>query len=246
MQSQNLELSDYLPTDWQLCPTMRGLRLVAPNGEDAKLFFAGAEKFLKQSASHLKATIELFWEGCAEPLRVEGAMPLEQPQVNSYGASRLSVDASYEAIEDFIRGQRAAGKIVTVMSMNDRNPAKNDLFLAVNDLQIQHRAGGWKMNDWIGTNAKSTVWVRSFDGTLPKVNSREAGHNYYQELIRRIKAGEHFIEGFEYLIDRPNNAGLWLDVTDYHFAANYGGTAIRIAVSAPQHSTLIEHYEAAS
>lgn len=173
-----------------------------------------------------------------EPLTIKTS-----PIISSYAPARLSVDASYEAIQDFIAGQRAAGKIVTIMSMCDRDPAKNDLFLAVNDLQIQHRAGGWRMNDWIGTNAKSTVWVRSFDSTLPKAGSRPPGHNYYSELIRRIKSGEHFIQGFEYLIDRPNNAGLWLDVTDYHFASDFGGTAIRIAVSDPTNSTQVESYE---
>lgn len=70
MTSGHLELSEYLPTDWQLCPTIRGLRLVAPNGEDAELFFQGAKRYLKESAEHLKATIELFWDGCECPLEI--------------------------------------------------------------------------------------------------------------------------------------------------------------------------------
>jgi hypothetical protein len=71
VQSQHLELSDYLPADWQLCPpTLRGIRLIAPNGEDASLFFEGAKRYLKQTAEHLKATIEVIWEGCEKPLEI--------------------------------------------------------------------------------------------------------------------------------------------------------------------------------
>lgn len=253
-----MEIREYLPRGWRLEPQSTGLTIYATDAELAEEFHIGAKDLLERSAQNMQSVIQIAWDGCKAPLKVGKSkavkasikpdrepQPVHQPAANdSYAADRISVSASYEEVEDFVRGQRQSGKIVTIMSMNDRNPALNDLFLKVNDLQIQHRAGGWKMNQWVGTNARATVWVRSFDGTLPAIASRESGWNYYQELIRLLRSGETYIPGFQYLIDRPNNAGLWLDLTNYHFVEDYGGTAIRIAVSDPKDSTLIEEYAA--
>jgi hypothetical protein len=158
----------------------------------------------------------------------EPSVPQDAPAIvtSSYGASRISPNASYEAIEDFIRGRRLDGKIVTVMSMG------TDRFLKVNELQIRERAGGWTMEDWVGTDAKN-LWRRSLLGTLP------GGANYYQRLIHLVTA-DHYIPEFVYLIDRPKNGGLWEDVTTYHYCHDYGGVAVRIAVSTPGQSRLVE------
>ena len=205
------------------------------------LYEPGRERPYQIDATWIRNTSQ------SEPIEPAEPFPVDTPDpASSYAPSRIDPDASYDAVEDFVRGMKASGKIVTIMSMNDKDPSKNDLFLKVNDLQIQHRAGGWKMNEWVGTDAKSTVWVRSFDGTLPRAEGRPTGHNYYSELVGRIRSGETFIQDYFYLIDRPNRAGLWADLTDYHFVRDYGGCAIRIAVSDPQNSTLIESYEVAA
>ena len=156
----------------------------------------------------------------------ESSQESSQPTIESYGAARISHFAKYEAIEDFVRGQRMEGKIVTIMSMG------TDKFLKVNDLQIQERAGGWSMDDWVGTDAKQ-LWLRSLRGTLP------GRVNYYQRLIDLVTS-DHYIPEYNYLIDRPNNGGLWEDVTTYHYAEDYGGVAVRIAVSTPGQSRRVE------
>lgn len=247
MAQQIVQLHEFIPIDWTIKPFADGLRIIAPSKYAATCFKKGAKKLLREAAGRL-GVIEISWDGCSSPIRIAsmnqpGNNPRSVAETSSYAPARIDPDASFDEIEDFIRGAKAAGKIVTVMSMNDRDPAKNDLFLRVNDLQIQHRAGGWTIADWVGTDAKSTVWIRSFDGSLPATSLREAGWNYYKELVNLLRSGERFIPGFEYLIDRPNQAGLWLDVTDYHFAEDYGGCAVRIAVSDPKNSTLIQAYD---
>lgn len=235
-QIQSLELSSYLPDGWQIKLEKAGVQLVAPGCTAANVFLDGQIGNLIASAANLKKPISIVWDGCNHPFEishrlsaVSGSPSVPDPQVpevGSYGASRISPFAQYDAIEDFVRGQRANEKIVTVMSMG------SDRFLKVNDLQIRDRAGGWNMDDWIGTDAKR-LWIRSLRGTLP------GGVNYYQNLIDLVTT-DYYIPEFRYLIDRPNNGGLWEDFTTYHYAHDYGGVAVRIAVSTPGQSRQIE------
>lgn len=222
----HLELSDYLPADWQLCPIGRGLRLIAPNSEEGHLFFTGAARYLKMSAEALRATIELTWNGCNEPLRVEGVQT-EPAQPDSYGAAVIAPDASYQAVMDFIAGKQAEGLIVTVMGMG------SDKFFFVNGAQVQDRGGN--AETWIGVDAKSLVWSRSLTGTLP---GRDRGVNYYarlHELLERDKS----IPGFEYCVTRPDGS-LHRDTSTYFYLDNYLGVPARLAVSRVGDSELLE------
>lgn len=227
MQSSRLELSDYLPADWQLCPTMHGVRLIAPSAEDAGLFFQGAKHYLKATADYLRAVIELAWEGCNEPLRIEGTSLPAQPQISSYGASTIAPDANYQAVMDFVFGQQAEGLIVTIMGM------KSDRFLFVNGAQVVDRGGN--AETWIGVDAKSLVWSRSLTGTLP---GRDRGVNYYAELYRLLEQDKS-IPGFSYCVTRPNG-DLHRDVSSYFLIENYLGVPARIAVSRVGDSELVE------
>ena len=224
--TSHLELSEYLPDDWQLCPTIRGLRLVAPSSEDASIFFNGAARYLKLSAEALRATIELVWDGCAEPLRVEGGQP-ELAQPDSYGASIIQPAASYAEVMDFISGKQSENLIVTVMSMG------TDKFLFVNGAQVQDRGGN--AETWIGVDAKSLVWSRSLTGTLP---GRDRGVNYYarlHELLERDKS----IPDFSYCVTRPDGS-LRRDVSTYFYLEDYLGVPARLAVSRVGDSELVE------
>jgi hypothetical protein len=203
------------------------LRLVAPSGEDASMFFNGAARYLKMSAEALRATIELVWEGCNEPLRIEGIQPEPAVTVSSYGASTIASDASYQAVMDFVAGQQAEGMIVTIMGMG------SDLFLFVNGAQVSDRGGN--AETWIGVDAKSLVWSRSLTGTLP---GRDRGVNYYarlHELLERDKS----IPGYTYCVTRPNG-DLHRDVSSYFLIENYLGVPARIAVSRVGDSELVE------
>lgn len=223
---QHLELSDYLPADWQLCPIGRGLRLIAPNSEEGHLFFTGAARYLKMSAESLRSNIELTWQGCAEPLRVEGGQ-VEPVQPDSYGAAVIAPSATYQAVMDFISGKQAEGLIVTVMSMG------SDKFLFVNGAQVQDRGGD--AETWLGIDAKSLVWSRSLTGTLP---GRDKGVNYYarlHELLERDKS----IPDFEYVVTRPSG-DLHRDVSSYFYLDSYLGVPARLAVSRVGDSELLE------
>ncbi|MBF2074563.1 MAG: hypothetical protein IGS50_12495 [Synechococcales cyanobacterium C42_A2020_086] len=227
MQSQHLELSEYLPPDWQLCPTRQGLRLVAPSADDASLFFQGAGHYLKQSADYIRAAIEVVWEGCNEPLRVEGPTIPSAPSINSYGPSIIAPHASYAEAMDFIAGKQAEGLIVTVMAMG------SDRFLFVNGAQVADRGGN--AETWIGVDAKALVWHRSLTGTLP---GREKGVNYYARLHELLERDRQ-IPDFSYCVTRPNG-DLHRDVSTYFYIENYLGVPARIAVSRVGDSELVE------
>ncbi len=230
MQSNRLELSDYLPADWQMRPTQQGLKLIAPNHEDAGLFFQGAKQYLADSAKYLKAAIEVVWEGCSEPLRVEGPQQQSQPQIDSYGASIIAPGASYQAVMDFIAGKQQEGLIVTVMAM------KSDKFLFVNGAQVSNRGGN--AETWIGVDAKQLVWSRSLTGTLP---GKDRGINYYARLYELLESDRH-IPDWGYFVTRPNG-DLYRDVSSYFYLENYLGVAARIAVSRVGDSELVESAE---
>lgn len=227
MQSQHLELSDYLPADWRLYPTCSGVRLIAPSAEDAGLFFEGARRCLQATADHLKSAIELVWDGCHEPLRVEGTAQPQPPQVNSYGASTIAADASYLEVMDFVAGRQAEGLIVTIMAM------QSDKFLFVNGAQVIDRGGN--AETWIGVDAKSLVWSRSLTGTLP---GRDRGINYYARLYELLERDKTIPE-FTYCVTRPNG-DLHRDVSTYYLLDDYLGVPARIAVSRVGNSELVE------
>jgi|GEM_PF-972132 len=243
--------------DCEIGITSSSLCIHAPHFESAKALRQSFKWVAIQAQKLGRRDSLIYFPGCVKPYQVPAGMAITdqepdenegrdfqsqannspqsdselsqespQPTIESYGAARISPFAKYEAIEDFVRGQRAEGKIVTVMSMG------TDKFLKVNDLQIQERAGGWTMDDWVGTDAKQ-LWLRSLRGTLP------GRVNYYQQLIDLVTT-DHYIPEYNYLIDRPNNGGLWEDVTTYHYAEDYGGVAVRIAISTPGQSRRVE------
>lgn len=135
------------------------------------------------------------------------------PIISSYAPNRIRPEASEEEVDDFIRGKKAEGLIVTITAM------KNDKCLKVNDLQAIDRGGGWDAQDWIGIDFK-TLWRDSFLRFKP---------NYYGDLVDRI-ASERAIEGFYYHIRRPSGA-LAEYSTDYFFADHFLQGSVRIGVS---------------
>ncbi|MBE9178641.1 hypothetical protein IQ268_08720 [Oculatella sp. LEGE 06141] len=209
---QKLELNDYLPSNWQVLPTANGVRLVAPNGMDAQFFYEGAREYLKLSAQTL-GSIELLWDGCAQPIKVEGMASAKSPSIDSYAPSKISPDANHEAVADFIKGKKAEGLIVTITSM------VSDKCLLVNDLQVFDRGGGWTGDDWIGLDFKK-LWRDSFQ--IGKTN-------YYGQLVQAIER-DRGISDFHYHIRRPSGA-LAEYSSSYHFVENFLEVPVRIAVS---------------
>ena len=179
-----------------------------------------------------KQYTEIRYQGSERGFRVLASMG-EKPEskpiapVNSYGAARLSVNAGYAEVMDFIAGKQAEGLIVTVMSMG------TDRFLFVNGAQVSDRGGN--AETWIGTDAKSLVWMRSLMGTLP---GRDKGVNYYARLHELLER-DRFIDRFEYCVTRPNG-DLHRDVSTYHYLDNYLGIPARVAVSRVGDSELVE------
>jgi len=221
---KHLELLNYLPHDWQLRPIAGGIRLTAPSRKDANDFLDKRLNPLVATSSSINGAIEISWDGCSRPFRVNRKAqseprqpskkqnPLASP-TGSYGSSRISAAAPMEEVLDFIKGKKAEGLIVTVTSMVD------DKCLIVNDLQALDRGGGWTGADWIGVDFKN-LWRDSF---MPRRT------NYFSRLIESIEQDGHIPE-FHYQIRRPSGA-LGEYSSNYFLLDDFLGAPARVAVS---------------
>jgi hypothetical protein len=147
----------------------------------------------------------------------------ERQQISSYGADRIRVSATYEEVSDFVRGQEAQGKIVTVMSHVAPYVDDSDWFLRVNDRQVEVRAGNWNVVRWTQTNSRQMIWTESFCPENP---------NYYGQIYQQLSGtgSSVCIPDFAYEVVQPDG-GFWFCRTTYHFVADYCGMPVRIGVS---------------
>lgn len=228
-QRSKLELNQYLPDGWGVMPSSNSIQLIAPDQTEARSFHEGMKGYLVESARDIGKTIQLVWSGCSNPIEINYSQSEESDrviesssQISSWGSETIRPSAEYEAVLDFVKGQKLDGNIVTITSMVD------DKCLMVNDLQALDRGGGWTAQNWIGIDFKK-LWIDSF--TLGR-------HNYYGELRDRIVADQRLRE-FEYEIRRPSGA-LARYSSNYHYIENFLGGAVRIAVSRPGDWSIVE------
>lgn len=216
------ELNQIVPAGWQVRPTLKALQLIAPDAVEANLFAKGGRRQLDQLSNRL-GTVEIRVDGIRRTIarfqgsrtstNDESAAESTLQEVSSYAPSQIAFDASYEAIADFIRGQKGEGLIVTATSM------VSDKCLMINDLQVLDRGGGWTGDDWIGLDFKK-LWRDSFQ--IGRIN-------YYGSLIQGVERDRHLPE-FLYQIRRPSGALAEYSST-YHLVENFLGIPVRIAVS---------------
>lgn len=145
-----------------------------------------------------------------------------KPNISSYGASCIAPEAKYDEVMDFIKGQKADGKVVTVTSMI------SDKCLLVNDLQVSDRGGGWTADNWIGLDFKN-LWRDSF---------HVGRANYYGELLASLQR-DGYIPEFHYQIRRPSDALAEYSST-YHLIDEFMGIPVRIACSVPGEWRIVE------
>ncbi len=226
MESMELQKTFELPCNWDIKLGCGVVQLVSPNVQEAKYFASGAIGYLEQIAKRLDALVEIVTpEGMKLASFGQSSKPQapeSQPQISSYGASRIDPTADSEAVLDFVKGKKAEGLIVTVTGMH------SDKCLLVNDLQALDRGGGWTAQDWIGLDFKK-LWHDSF--LLGKTN-------YYGQLIAAVE-GDRYLPNFFYHIRRPSGA-LAEYSSSYHYVDNFLGAPVRIAVSTPGDWRIIE------
>jgi hypothetical protein len=226
------ELHEYLPKGWKVTPTNRGLCILSTDMESALDFAKGAKAHLQRTASNIRGLLEIRWDGCINPIRVTaqteavvsntGTQPTKPSRISSYAPIRVSPNATPDEVNDFIRGKKAEGLVVTITSM------VSDKCLSVNDLQVLDRGGGWTGDDWIGLDFKK-LWRDSF---------RLGRTNYYGQLIETVERDKSIPE-FYYHIRRPSGA-LAEYSSSYHFVEEFLGIPARIAVSVPGDWAIIE------
>lgn len=213
MQSQHLELSDILPANWQLRPMLQGIRLLAPSSEEGILFFNGAKQLLKMSADRLTSAIEIAWDGCSEPLRIEGL--IAQPQSVPDEPTRLLWVAHTPLTPTLLR---VANELM-------QNPRRAGVVRLSDELQIIMSDACSVLNPGHTMN-EATQWVRS-----------QFWHPDDLAALRRATR-EHGSKRFEFrwrsfdpdLGMHDRTEGNWLEfATSYELIVDELGSAYQIA-----------------
>ena len=223
MEIQN-RLFNFLPSEWEV--KMKGnqkLALIAPSPTEGKYLANGARRSLRDAARNIGGMIEIvskdgnrlakFGKIRASQSSEVGSDNLPRSEISSYAPSRITSDATYEAVLDFLKGKNLEGFVTTITAMG------TDKCLQVNDLQALDRGGGWTGADWVGIDFK-TLWRDSFKKGSP---------NYYGDLVERVER-DRVLPNFEYKIRRPSGALAEYSST-YHYVENFLGVPVRVAVS---------------
>jgi hypothetical protein len=156
------------------------------------------------------AEAQIFWRGSGERyFSIPSYLALEEAMTNSTQNEPFLQDADYLRVLDFIREQRADGRIVVITSMI------SNICQHTNDLLSPER-GVLQPYQWTGYNYLQ-AWRDSLDE--------------YHQLIELLNR-DSYVPQYQYKLRRPDNR-LCSYETDYYLVPNYLGEPVRIGVSKP-------------